>query len=93
MRLLKWLLLQMLQTRITCSKKEGDIAFFFCYNTQQKRSCWYHKRQQSIKMLPICCQGIFLLDTDFFQRISSTSFYPSYSQRTQISSVQWNNQT
>lgn len=29
MKLLKWLLLQMLQTRITCSKKEGDIAFFF----------------------------------------------------------------
>ena len=29
MRLLKWLLLQTLQTRITYSKKEGDIAFFF----------------------------------------------------------------
>ena len=50
MRLLKWLLLQMLQTRITCSKKEGDIAFFFCYNTPQKR-------QRNIKMLPKCCQN------------------------------------
>ena len=45
MRLPKWLLLQMLQTRITCSKKEGDIAFFFCYNTPQKR-------QRNMKMLP-----------------------------------------
>ena len=28
MKLLKWLLLQMLQTRITCSKKEGFHLLF-----------------------------------------------------------------
>ena len=46
MRLPKWLLLQMLQTRITCSKKKKVISpSFFCYNTPQKR-------QRNIKMLP-----------------------------------------
>ena len=51
MRLLKWLLLQMLQTRITCSKKKKVISpSFFCYNTPQKR-------QRNIKMLPKCCQN------------------------------------
>ena len=49
MRLPKWLLLQMLQTRITCSKKEGDIAFFFCYNTPQKRQ---RNIKNVAKMLP-----------------------------------------
>ena len=48
MRLLKWLLLQMLQTRITCSKKKVK-TFFFYYNTTLK---WSQKCQNVAQMLP-----------------------------------------
>ena len=47
MRLLKWLLLQMLQTRITCSKKK--VKTFFYYNTTLK---WSQKCQDVAQMLP-----------------------------------------
>ena len=36
MKLPKWLLLQMTQMRTTCSKREGEITFFFYCNTLQK---------------------------------------------------------
>ena len=48
MRLPKWLLLQMLQTRITCSKKKVK-TFFFYYNTTLK---WSQKCQNVVQMLP-----------------------------------------
>ena len=48
MKLLKWLLLQMLQTRITCSKKKVK-TFFFYYNTTLK---WSQKCQNVAQMLP-----------------------------------------
>lgn len=48
MRLPKWLLLQMLQTRITCSKKKV-FTFFFYYNTTLK---WSQKYQNVAQMLP-----------------------------------------
>ena len=48
MRLPKWLLLQMLQTRITCSKKKVK-TFFFYYNTTLK---WSQKCQNVAQMLP-----------------------------------------
>ena len=48
MRLPKWLLLQMLQTRITCSKKKV-FTFFFYYNTTLK---WSQKCQNVAQMLP-----------------------------------------
>ena len=48
MRLLKWLLLQMLQTRITCSKKKVT-TFFFYYNTTLK---WSQKYQNVAQMSP-----------------------------------------
>ena len=44
MRLPKWLLLQMLQTRITCSKKKV-FTFFFYYNTTLK---WSQKYQNVV---------------------------------------------
>ena len=48
MRSPKWLLLQMLQTRITCSKKKVK-TFFFYYNTTLK---WSQKCQNVAQMLP-----------------------------------------
>ena len=48
MKLQKWLLLQMLQTRITCSKKKVK-TFFFYYNTTLK---WSQKCQNVVQMLP-----------------------------------------
>ena len=48
MRLPKWLLLQMLQTRITCSKKKVK-TFFFYYNITLK---WSQKYQNVAQMLP-----------------------------------------
>lgn len=49
MRLLKWLLLQMIKMVITCSKKKRVITFFFYYNTTLK---WSHKYQIVAKLLP-----------------------------------------
>ena len=42
MKLPKWLPLQMAQMRTTCSKREGEITFFFYCNTLQK---WRKKYQ------------------------------------------------
>ena len=56
MRLPKWLLLLMIKMGTTCSKKKVK-AFFFHFNTPQKRSPKYLKRRKSIKMLNKCCQS------------------------------------
>ena len=49
MKLPKWLPLQMAQMRTTCSKREGEITFFFYCNTLQK---WRKKYQNVGQMLP-----------------------------------------
>ena len=56
MRLPKWLLPLMIKMGTTCSKKKVK-AFFFHFNTPQKRSPKYLKRRKSIKMLNKCCQN------------------------------------